>query len=736
MADLNVALILRLVDRATAPARAALRQVERAGAGMQRFGAAQMALSRSQIAAAQDRTRALGGEAMALAATGYGMVKMLQPAIQFEAAMAKVGAVSQASTEDLDRLTKTARTLGRETPWSASQAAEGMQYLAMAGFSVNETIDAMPGMLNLASAGATDLGSAADIASNVLTGFNMQASETGRLADVLTNTFTSSNTTLGSLGETMKYVAPVASSLGVDLETAAAMAGKLGDAGIQGSEAGTAMRAVLSRLAAPSKAASDVLNELNVSVADAQGNMRAIPDVLADIDEAMKGYGQAARAEMIKNLFETEAMSAATVLLGAAGSGSLQSYAEALHEVGSASRVAAAINNNTAGALKTLGSRAEALAITLGSAVTPALITLIDHLIPLIDRFTAWSEAHPELVRQLALAAAGFLALRAALLVGRFAVQTVTMAYWVLNGALGAVAWASGVALRMTAWFGRGLLFMGRIAGGAVLAGLRGLAVAIRLVGRAILWAGRMALANPLMLVITLIALAAYAIYENWDGFVSYFTEKIDRVRAAFDGGLLNGVLALLAEFNPFTMMLDGAVALAKFVLEKLSAAFDLNLFDKGAEMIASLKEGIWSVLTDMVDTIKAKLSSIVPDKLIDAYNWVKGDDAPAASTPATPPGRATGGPVRAGQIYRWMEEGTELFSPRVDGSVISTRELRALRAPGAGGGSSRNLSIGDIVIHAATGQSAAEIARTVRREIERMVGASSALHDGGAYAD
>lgn len=745
MADLNVALILRLVDKATAPARAALRQVDRAGAGMRRFGAAQIALSRAQIAAAQDRTRAMGGEAMALAATGYGMVKMLQPAIDFEAEMAKVGAVSRASGDDLDRLTASARLLGRETPWSATQAAEGMQYLAMAGFSVNETIDAMPGMLNLASAGAIDLGSAADIASNILTGFNMDAAESGRLADVLTNTFTTSNTTLSGLGETMKYVAPVAASLGVDLETAAAMAGKLGDAGIQGSEAGTAMRAVMSRLAAPSQEATKVLNRLGVSASDAQGNMRPLPDILADINEAMRGYGQATRAEMIKSLFETEAMSAATVLLSAAGSGSLQQYAEALHEVGSAARVAGAINDNTAGALKTLGSRAEALAITLGSAVTPALITLIDHLIPIIDRITEWSEANPELVRGLALAAVGFLGVRAALLAGRFVIQTVLMAYWALNGAVGAIIWTMGAASGAVAWMGAALLWLGRIAGGAIIAGLRGLGVAIRFVGSALLWAGRIALANPILLVISAIALAAYAIYENWDGFVAYFTEKIDRVRAAFDTGLLNGVMKLLSEFNPFRMALDGAIALAKYVLEKLSAAFDINLFDKGAAMIEGLKAGIWSVLTGMVDAIKAKLSSIVPDWMERAWNTISGEDAPqadgapasgaSAATGAEAPGRALGGPVRAGQIYRWMEEGDEMFSPRVDGSVVSTRELRALRAPGGSGGG-RSLSIGEITIHAAPSQSPEDIARAVMRRIEDMMREGSALHDGGAYAD
>ncbi|MEO1951402.1 phage tail tape measure protein, partial [Thioclava sp.] len=210
MADLNVALILRLVDKATAPAKRALRTIERSGAGMRSYGLSQLKLSKEQIAATQARSQALVGEAAALAGTGYAMVRMLKPAVDFEASMAKVGAVSRASDNDLDRLTATARTLGRETPWSASQAAEGMQYLAMAGFDVNQTIEAMPGMLNLASAGATDLGTASDIASNILTGFNLKADQMNRLGDVMVNTFTSSNTTVGSLGETMKYVAPAA----------------------------------------------------------------------------------------------------------------------------------------------------------------------------------------------------------------------------------------------------------------------------------------------------------------------------------------------------------------------------------------------------------------------------------------------------------------------------------------------------------------------------------------------
>jgi TP901 family phage tail tape measure protein len=736
MADLNVALILRLVDKATAPARTALRQIERSGSAMRSFGAQQVALSRSQIANAQARTGALAGEAVALAGTGYAMVKALGPAIEFEAAMAKVGAVSRASDDDLATLTDTARMLGRETPWSASQAAEGMQYLAMAGFDVNEVVAAMPGMLALASAGATDLGSTADIASNILTGFGMQAGEMGHVGDVLVNTFTSSNTTVGMLGETMKYVAPAAASLGVDLETAAAMAGKLGDAGIQGSEAGTALRGMLTRLAAPSKEASDALKKLKVSVSDANGDMRAVPDILADIDEAMRGYGGAARAELIKTLFETEAMSAATILLGQAGSGSLQSYAESLKETGSAARVAAQINATTAGAIKTLQSRAEALSIALGTLLLPMIVDLTDALIPMFDKLTAWGEANPELVRGAALLAAGLLGLRVALLAGRIVLQPLIIAFWALNGALGALIWVFGAATSTIAFFGRILLWTSTVVARLAVGAFGLLGRTLLFVGRTLLWVGRVALANPLLLVLTGIALAVWAIYENWDGFVSYFTDKIDRVRAAFEQGLLNGVLALLSELNPFAMMRDGAIALADFILGKLRDAFDLNLFDKGAAMIASLKDGAWSILTSMVDGIRAKLQSIVPDWMIEAWNWVKGDEAaPGGGVPQEPTGaRALGGPVRAGGIYRWMEEGQEMFSPTVDGSVISARQLGALKAGGTGRSSS--ISIGDIVIHAAPGQSAAEVAQVVRREIERLLKPSGALHDGGAYAD
>src|SRR5690606_2922780 len=172
---------------------------------------------------------------------------------------------ARATDEEMAILSRTARELGASTVFSASQAAEGMSYLAMAGFSVSEIVDAMPGLLDTAAAAQSGLGVTADIVSNILSGFQLEARETTRVADVLTATFTSSNTTLEMLGDTMSYVAPVAASLGISLEEVAAMTGRLGDVGIQGQRAGTALRAIFTRLAAPTGEAAKILQQLGVA---------------------------------------------------------------------------------------------------------------------------------------------------------------------------------------------------------------------------------------------------------------------------------------------------------------------------------------------------------------------------------------------------------------------------------------------------------------------------------------
>ena len=301
------------------------------------------------------------------AATGIALNSKMSGVIQtgagFDSAMARVGAVSGASGEDLLALREQAKELGKSTVWSSSQAAEGQQYLAMAGFNKEQILKSMPGMLDLASAGGIDLGSAADIGSNILTGMGLDASEMGRVGDVLVNTFTKSNTNLTMLGETMKYAAPVAKSLGVSVEEAAAMAGKLGDAGIQGSMAGTTLRTVMLRLSAPSKEGAKALDALGVKTTDAAGNMRKMPEILADLNKAMAKMPEAQKAAYTKAIFETEAMSGAFVLMEQAGKGALQEFISSVKKSGTAKEVAAKQNDNLLGDYKGLTSALEGLTI-------------------------------------------------------------------------------------------------------------------------------------------------------------------------------------------------------------------------------------------------------------------------------------------------------------------------------------------------------------------------------------
>ncbi|MCT4610030.1 MAG: phage tail tape measure protein [Pelagimonas sp.] len=641
MTDLTISMILKLVDQATAPARRVKAALGEIGETSERIGRQGVAWSNRQLEANRGRQQALAGEAFAVAALAGSIGAALQPAINFEQAMAEVGAVAGASQDDLAALTDTARELGANTSWSASQAAEGMKFLSMAGFEANETIAAMPGLLDLASAGATDLGQASDIASDILSAFKMEAGEIGHLGDVLANTFTSSNTNLSMLGETMKYVAPVAQGLGISLEDTAAMAGKLADAGIKGSQAGTSMRAMMSRLAAPTKEAREALNALGVQTLDADGNLRDFHTVLAEIDRGLDQFGTGKQQDLISAIAGLEAASAAAVLLDMAGSGALQSYADSLEEAGSAARIAAQMNDTTAGALRRLGSITESLAISVGSILLPELVALLEAIMPVIGAVEQWAAANPELVSWIARGVAGLIAFKGAWIAIRFVMfaalgpllQIIRAGSWllmILPKIAGAGAAAFGVIGRILAWVAKGPV--------------KYLLSGIGLIIKSVLRLGAVLLANPIGLVIASVAALAYAVYDNWDRVVSYVSDKVDTVRAAFDEGLVQGVFAVLSEFNPFVLALDGIQGLIAYAMELLGvpdeivASFrEFDLFETGRALLQSLWDGMSALVPEMVAGISEKLSGIMPERMKDAWNWVAGGEDQTAAFAALP---------------------------------------------------------------------------------------------------
>jgi TP901 family phage tail tape measure protein len=600
MADLDVAMILRLVDRVSGPLKQVQSNMRQTGVLVDNAGRSMIERSNRLSAGLTAQRNAALGQGAAVAAAGIAMGRLLRPATQFESAMAGVGAVSRASDEDLAVLTATARELGATTAWSASEAADGMRFLAMAGFDVNQVIGTMPGMLDLASAGAIQLASAADIASNILTGFGLRAEDMNRVGDVLTNTFTGSNTDLLMLGETMKYVAPTAAALGISLEETAAMAGKLGDAGIQGSNAGTALRSIMSRLAAPTGAAADALADLGLQLQDAEGNLRPVPVLLAEMDAAMRGLGSAAQADIRKTVFELEAASAAAVLMEQAGSGALGEFTERLREQGSAARVAGAQMDTAAGDLKRLQSQSEALAIALGTTLIPMLRDALAAVGPIIEKLTAWAEANPELVEGLASVVAMLLGLKVA-----------------------------GVAARL------GLIALG----GPLVGVLRFAGVALRVLSA-------IGLLNPFTLVIAGAAAAIYAIHENWDGITAWWQAKVDALYAAFDVGLVQGIATLVSQFNPVTLIAEALGAWTIWLMGKVGDLLQMiddrmrgfSLYDAGVAMIQSLWDGAKSLVGRMVADIKARLAGLLPDRVAGMLGLADPTlDGPVGAAPTAP---------------------------------------------------------------------------------------------------
>lgn len=355
---------------------------------------------------------------MEIGAIGYTVAAPVRIAANFEQGMAEVGAIARASKEDLTSLTAEARRLGATTSFSATEVAAGMKYVSMAGFDTNKTISAMPGLLNLAKAGNVELALASDIATDTLSAFGMEAGQIGRLGDVLVRTFTSSNTSLEGLGETMKYAAPIAKAANVSLEETATIASLLGDAGIKGSDAGTAMRASLTRLSAPPKEAAEALDMLGVATRDAEGNLRSVPAIMADIASATQEMGSADRLGFIKDIFGMNASSAMTVLLEKMKEQGLDFNARfkiITESDGAALEIAKKMDDTAVGAMKRLGSATESLAISIGTVALPAVCAVADGMSFVASGMSWLTDKFPGLTAVVGGAVAGFIGLSLAI---------------------------------------------------------------------------------------------------------------------------------------------------------------------------------------------------------------------------------------------------------------------------------------------------------------------------------
>ncbi len=312
---------------------------------------------------------------------------------EFEAQMSRVQAIAGATGEELELLTQNAIDLGAASVFSASESAEGMEYLASAGFDVNEIIAAMPGMLDLAASSGEDLATSADIAAATLRGFGLEAEQAGHVADVLAVNAARTNATVADTGEAMKYIAPVAHAMGLSLEEVTASIGIMADYGIKGGQAGTTLRSALSRLAKPTKAMQTKMDELGLSFYDSNGKMKSLTEMISMMQTNMAGLTDEQKQNAIVTLFGQEALSGMMVLMDA-GPEKIAELTKAYEECdGAAAEMAETMLDNLKGAIEGLDGSLETAKLNLYYGLAPAMTDAVKKADSLVDSFNQLDDA-------------------------------------------------------------------------------------------------------------------------------------------------------------------------------------------------------------------------------------------------------------------------------------------------------------------------------------------------------
>lgn len=373
--------------------------------------------ARESLSDMRSRLKQLSAEAgsagLQLSALGAAMTAPFAASLKvfagFEDQMAQVGVVSGATAAEFERLNKTAKDLGASTSFTAKQVAEGMTFLAMAGYDAEQSIAAIPVALNLARAGAMDLGRAADIVTDVSTAFGITANEVERVADVLTRASTMSNTNVTMMGESFQYAAAVAASSGQTIEEMAAAMAILANNGIKASMAGTGIRSMLTDILNPSTAAQEVIGRLGVSMQTAAGDVRPLLDILDDLKTATAGMSSSDRNRDILTMFGDRGGTAALAIIN--NTNLIGEYRKNVEEAaGTSANAAKQMDDTLGGSFRMLLSAVEGISISIGETLTPAVREFADAGTQAAEFVKSFTDANPTLVK----VAAGLGALTAA----------------------------------------------------------------------------------------------------------------------------------------------------------------------------------------------------------------------------------------------------------------------------------------------------------------------------------
>lgn len=363
--------------------------------------AATISVTLEKIAAAGDKFEKAGdsitnaGKQISVASaavTGLG-VAAVKTAADFDSAMANVAAISGATGDDLQALRDKAREMGEKTKFSASEAADAMSYMAMAGWKTGDMLSGIEGIMNLAAASGEDLATTSDIVTDALTAFGLTAEDSAHFADILAAASSNANTNVSMMGETFKYCAPVAGALGYSAEDVAEAIGLMGNAGIKSTQAGTALRTMMTKLQGELKLSGEALGEVTIQTANADGSMRELSDILADCRTAFSKMSESEAAAAAETLVGKNAMSGFLALMNSAP-GDIDKLRNAIENCdGSAEDMAAIMQDNLNGQLTILKSQLEELAISFGEMLMPVIRKVVTAVQGFVDKLNNMDEA-------------------------------------------------------------------------------------------------------------------------------------------------------------------------------------------------------------------------------------------------------------------------------------------------------------------------------------------------------
>lgn len=311
---------------------------------------------------------------------GAGIADTVQTYADFEAAMSEVKAISGATSEEFAQLTDKANQMGAVTKFTASESAEAFKYMAQAGWDAKEMMDGIEGLMSLAAASGEDLGTTSDIVTDALTAFGMSAKESGRFADVMAMAANATNTDVAKMGDTFKYVAPVAGALGYSIEDTAVAIGLMANNGIKASQAGTSLRSLLTNLTHPVGQAEDAINDLGISITNADGSVKPLSQTLQELRSKFGALSEAERAQYAAMLAGQEGMSGLLAIVNASD----QDFADLTEQInnssGAAQEMADIMMDNLAGKFELFTGALDSMKMSLGERFKPYLMDALEWL--------------------------------------------------------------------------------------------------------------------------------------------------------------------------------------------------------------------------------------------------------------------------------------------------------------------------------------------------------------------